>query len=436
FDDLTDPAQWTFDGTGAISGRPAVGPDGTVYVGTTSGYLYAVRGGSLLWQRNLGTAIPASPALDNNQLYVTTGGDLYALSLGSGATLWSIGLGGSTDGRSTPVVANHAVYVTRSDGVLAGVTADHLIPAPSNVLANPVPGQPWNVEVSWEDNSDNELDFNLEVCELTGTCVQWATAPADATQTTLPQIPPSTLFYVRVQAQGGFGGGTQLAATAGYDSEYGYSDAVMTLPSAPQAPANLNATALSGEAIALTWTYGGSDAEILSGFNIYRSESAGGPYTLAGSTAPSTMAFKDVELTADTLYYYRVRAVNDGGESGDSNTASATTKALTLAAPTDLSAEQQADNTIDLSWTDNAASETGYVIGQKFEGEGTFTPIATLPAGSTSHTVPYHRVSDGLVTYEVKAVSGTAESAPATTVLEYAVRSEYDVFLPFISLLE
>jgi hypothetical protein len=122
--------------------------------------------------------------------------------------------------------------------------------------------------------------------------------------------------------------------------------------------------------------------------------------------------------------------VNDGGESGESNTANATTKALTLAAPTDLTAVQQTDNSIDLTWTDNATGETGYVVMQKFEGEGGFSVLATLPAGTTTHTVPYHLVSDGRIEYQVKAVSDTAESEPDTAVLEYAVPKEYNIFLP------
>ncbi len=421
---------WTFDAGSAISGRPAVGPDGTAYIGTANGRVYAVRDGSAVWSRNLGTPISAALALDNNRLYVTAGSSLHALSLGSGATLWSVNLGGPTDGRSTPAIANHSIYVTRSDGVLVGITAAHLLLPPSGVFAQPVLDQPWNVQVSWQDNSEDETNFNVEICEITGTCATWTTTPANSTQVTLTQLPPSTLFYVRVQAVGNFGGVALNAATPGYSSEYGYSDPVIALPPAPGTPTGLIATALSSEKIALDWTYGGSDAELLGGFNVYRSEVSGGPYTLVGNTSPSTMTYEDTELTAGSTYYYRVAAVNDGGESSESNTANATTKALTLAAPTGLVAVQQTDNSIDLGWTDNATGETGYVVMQKFEGEGGFTVIATLPASATEYTVPYHLVSDGRIEYQVKAVSDTSESEPDTAVLEYAVLKEYNIFLP------
>ena len=427
---FSDPIRWTYNAGSAIVGKPAVGPDGTVYFGTANGRVYAVdHDGHLLWQRQAGGSIAAGPALDSHHLYVPSGNSLYALQLGSGEILWSVDLGGSTGSDSTPAIANGAVYVTRSDGVLAAVTADRFVISPSDVTASPLPGVAGTLTVNWSDNSDNETGFNLELCDLTGTCGTWLTVGPNTTEATLPQIPGSANLYVRIQAVGQLGGSTAPAFT----SEYAYSDVTSVLPPAPQAPGSLAATAVSSTEIGLTWQYTGGDAGLLTGFNVYRSDSAGGPYSLVGSTDGGTTSYDDGGLAANTAHYYRVRAVNDAGESTNSNTASATTKAITLPTPTNLTVRQRDDNSVRLTWTDNTNAETNYIVLQQLEGEAGFKRLAQLAANSTGYTIPYYLVADGRLTYEVKAINVTAESQPAISVYDYVTPAEYGQLLPFIA---
>jgi hypothetical protein len=91
----------------------------------------------------------------------------------------------------------------------------------------------------------------------------------------------------------------------------------------PGAPTGLTATASGSSQINLSWT-GVSGA---TGYNVYRSTTSGGPYTLVGSTAGTT--FSNTGLSCNTTYHYVVRATNSCGESGNSNQASATTGACT-----------------------------------------------------------------------------------------------------------
>lgn len=92
----------------------------------------------------------------------------------------------------------------------------------------------------------------------------------------------------------------------------------------PSAPSNLSATAASSSQINLAWT-----ASATSGvtYNIYESTTAG--FTPSASnriaTGVGTTSFAASGLAASTTYYYRVTAVNSGGESADTNQASATT---------------------------------------------------------------------------------------------------------------
>ena len=58
---------WTYQTGNAIESSPAIGEDGTIYVGSHDGYLYAIsKNGELEWKTKLGTPItkehcPSSP---------------------------------------------------------------------------------------------------------------------------------------------------------------------------------------------------------------------------------------------------------------------------------------------------------------------------------------------------------------------------------------
>jgi hypothetical protein len=85
----------------------------------------------------------------------------------------------------------------------------------------------------------------------------------------------------------------------------------------PAAPSGLTATAVATQRIDLLWSASAGATE----YHVYRSTTAGGPYTQVASVA--TTSHSDLGLTGGVTYYYVVRAYN-GCESGNSNEASAT----------------------------------------------------------------------------------------------------------------
>ncbi|HEX5323258.1 MAG TPA: protease pro-enzyme activation domain-containing protein [Capsulimonadaceae bacterium] len=86
----------------------------------------------------------------------------------------------------------------------------------------------------------------------------------------------------------------------------------------PNAPTNLKAT-LSGKRVYLRWT----PATYAASYNIERSQTSGGPYTVIKS-GDKTLPFIDATGVAGAQYFYVVVATNPSGSSGTSNEATAT----------------------------------------------------------------------------------------------------------------
>lgn len=85
---------------------------------------------------------------------------------------------------------------------------------------------------------------------------------------------------------------------------------------APEAPANLSATA-DDDSIVLTW-----DAVAgATSYNVKRAEVSGGPYTTIAVVAVET--YDDTSVSPEVEYFYVVSAVNSGGEGDNSNEDSA-----------------------------------------------------------------------------------------------------------------
>ncbi len=92
-------------------------------------------------------------------------------------------------------------------------------------------------------------------------------------------------------------------------------------PPPPASPTALAATPAGSDAITLEWTDRADDED---SFIIERTMGGGG-FTVVATTGKDQTTYSDTGLAGGTTYYYRVRAVNSGGESGYSNVAFART---------------------------------------------------------------------------------------------------------------
>ncbi len=81
----------------------------------------------------------------------------------------------------------------------------------------------------------------------------------------------------------------------------------------PNAPTDVTAVAASHNSINVSWVDNSNNE---TGFEVYRSTAANGTYDIIGSTSANVITFKDSALAPQTTYFYKVKSVNQQGNSG------------------------------------------------------------------------------------------------------------------------
>lgn len=198
---------------------------------------------------------------------------------------------------------------------------------------------PGNAQVTLSWNSvTGATGYNIGRATTSGGIYTTIASNVSATTYNDTNLTNGTTYYYIVSATSASGG----------------SDNSAEVPATPQAlasssPTNLVATANSDQ-IGLTWTA----ATGATGYNVKRSTTAGGPYTSIAQNV-SGASYTDTSVTAAATYYYVVTAITSGGESANSNEASAT-----VLAPTDdrlyilLDINEQAQLSVSDNLSDNA----------------------------------------------------------------------------------
>jgi len=170
----------------------------------------------------------------------------------------------------------------------------------------------------------------------------------------------------------------------------------------PEAPSGLSATSSVCDQINLIWTDNSDNEE---GFEIERDGSF-----LTTVNADVTF-YSDTSVLENTTYSYQVRASNNTGDSGYSNTASATTPSCggteLPAAPTGLTAKAIGKAKIALNWTDNSDNEYGFRIYRGSDGSG-LTEIAEVGPNTISY-VDSQISSNTTFSYQVCAFNDEGE---------------------------
>jgi FtsP/CotA-like multicopper oxidase with cupredoxin domain len=213
----------------------------------------------------------------------------------------------------------------------------------------------------------------------------------------------------------------------------------------PTAPTGLTA-AVSGKNVNLIWTDNSlkeaqftiqraTDANFTTGLTTFT-------YVNPSTVVPNQVAFQDKNVPTNTKYWYRVFAI--GAPVGDTQvypgslgfptmTASSVSNTFPItvgtaptvpANPTNLTATPQAGPQVSLTWTDNATTETGFVV-ERCTGVNcgnvltNFAQIATPGPGKNTGSVTYVDITvtaGNTYSYRVKAINGAGSSVAYTNI--------------------
>lgn len=169
------------------------------------------------------------------------------------------------------------------------------------------------INLSWSDNSSDETGFKIErSVGGTSAWLQVATVGAGVRSYSDLGLAASTLHYYRVRA-------TNSAGDSAYSNTA--SATTQAAGSVPAAPSNLSASPAASNRVNLSWSDNSSNE---TGFKIERSDN-GGSFVQVATVGANATTYSNAGLKKKRTYTYRVRAYNASGNSGYSNTASATT---------------------------------------------------------------------------------------------------------------
>ncbi|RYF63465.1 MAG: hypothetical protein EOO39_28485, partial [Cytophagaceae bacterium] len=187
-----------------------------------------------------------------------------------------------------------------------------------------------------------------------------------------------------------------------------FMEAPLNLGSAPNAPTAPVATAVNYRRINTSWTDASANE---TGFEVWRSTTAGSGFVTIGRTAANTTSFADsVNVSPATTYYYKFKSLGLNGESAFTSTVSATTPAAPALpnTPGQLLASSNIAKSIRVTWNDNSSNETSFELYRSNNDNANYILLKTLNPNTTSyldtglfaHNIYYYKV-------RAKGISGS-----------------------------
>jgi len=302
---------------------------------------------------------------------------------------------------------------------------------PSDLVA--AAGSP--VTLTWTDNSAGETGFVIQRAKDSGFTQELTTFAADPDTVTYidASVVPGTTYYYRIKATNLVGDTTVYPAPAvGFPSksmDSAFSNtATVAVPISIEAPTNLRGAIRANPLrISLSWIDASNNEE---SFQVWRSDNGGAyvqigtiPRTPAQSLATGdTVNFDNLNTATAPLvvghtYAYYVTAVNAGGSSNPSNTATVDYSAP--AAPSNLIGTAERINVrqfrVTLTWTDNANNENGFQIQRS--PLPTFNLVTTSNVGADVTTFSQNVLPRGAgYYYRVRATNAIGNSGWSNSV--------------------
>ena len=251
--------------------------------------------------------------------------------------------------------------------------------APTNLTFGVYDATNRQLEMTWTDNSENELGFRVQCSYDQNDWFTVETTDANVTSRTATGLVEGRTYYFRVAAY----------------NAYGVSDwttGAVTIPVAgkvlPAAPSNLAFSdpvyTSSGVNLTMAWDDNSDNEDrFIVQFSYDNSTWHG-----AGSTDANVSERIATGLIEGRTYYFRVAAYNSAGYS-DWATGSYDVPYEVVNAPTNIVFGEYNNGSVDMSWTDNANGEASFVVQFSYDGEN-------WHRGGTTDVGVTHRTATGM----------------------------------------
>jgi hypothetical protein len=226
------------------------------------------------------------------------------------------------------------------------------------------------IRLTWTSNS-SEAQYVIERKTQLSDYIEIGTTAVNATNWSDVYLIPNTQYTYRLKAK------TQTNTSD-------YSDEITVVCSNLAAPSGLTAEADSSKSIELSWIDNSNNE---SGFEIWRSSSASSQFELLTSVESNVTRYTDNSLSANTQYWYKVRAYIASGNIYSNYSNSAASVTTVPNAPTNLSYTRPSSTLINLTWLDNSNNESGFKVERKIGTDGPWLEIATLSQNITSYSI-------------------------------------------------
>lgn len=385
----------------AKSSSPYIGysniPPAVKYLTAPSELEIAISGSSsisLEWENNAswlnsseaGLGIEVGRQVDNGPIEIISGPGLLPKDTDSFTDTFALTSGGVYTYRVWYADAEQ----NRSADAVASINAETPT-APSLLRANVLTA--GVVELSWQDNSSNESEFIIEKRTDSGIYEEAGTAGKNVTTYTDSSVTAGHSYIYRVRARNplGISAPTNEIVIASLD----------TVP-----PMDLRLTPVSSSRIDLAWSYTGTTEYKTV---IERRTGGSNEWRTIAITSPGSLRYSDTGLSANTLYYYRIRKYLGEGVSGVSYpNNSVGIEASTLISGLSLTGNAFSGNTIYLSWSGNS-SQADVVIERKMSN-GSFSVLDTVSGTTTGWYDNTGLIPGASYTYRIKAKTSSNES--------------------------
>jgi hypothetical protein len=169
-------------------------------------------------------------------------------------------------------------------------------------------------------------------------------------------------------------------------------------------------TAVQNGSVQLHWT---DHARAALGYRVLRSTEGGAFSLINNLPSGRAVTFCDRSVAAGQSYTYEVQAYAGNKISAYSGAASAALPPLAPSAPAGLSASLAGPSSVDLAWSAQGGSASGFLVLRSVDGIH-FSPIAQA-AGSTAAEVDASVVAGEMYWYRVEAFNGGGVSPASNT---------------------